>query len=323
MIRKHARRLSQRASRSTRPAGLTRLTSVLAFALFAAPALLSVPGAGVASAQAVYATPEAAAEAFTNALATNDHDAMKHVLGNDYQHFIPTREIGQEDIYDFLGAWAKGHRIVSDATPVAGKASAHLAVGESGWTLPIPIVQGASGWRFDPREGASEVLTRRIGRNERAAMLSSLAYVDAQNDYRKLTQHYAQRLVSTPGTHDGLYWPVAPGETESPLGPLAEAMPHNAKITPQEGYYGYHFRILTAQGSHADGGARSYMENGQLANGFALVAWPAQYGKTGVMSFIINQDGKLYQKNLGPNGARVAAALKSFDPDSSWQPTTP
>ncbi|HKU00915.1 MAG TPA: DUF2950 domain-containing protein [Paraburkholderia sp.] len=323
MIRKHARRLSQRASRSTRPAGLARLTSALAFALFAAPALLAVPGAGVASAQAVYATPEAAADAFTNALATNDHDAMKHVLGNDYQRFIPTRDIGQEDIYDFLGAWAKGHQIVSDATPVAGKASAHLAVGDSGWTLPIPIVQSASGWRFDPREGSSELLTRRIGRNERAAMLSSLAYVDAQNDYRKLTQHYAQRLVSTPGTHDGLYWPVAPGETESPLGPLAEAMPHNAKITPQEGYYGYHFRILTAQGAHADGGARSYMENGQLANGFALVAWPAQYGKTGVMSFIINQDGKLYQKNLGPNGARTAAALKSFDPDSSWQAATP
>ncbi|QBR00214.1 DUF2950 domain-containing protein [Paraburkholderia pallida] len=323
MIRKHARRLSQRASRSARPAGFARLTSVLAFSLFAAPALLAMPGAGVASAQAVYATPDAAADAFTNALATNDHDAMKHVLGNDFQHFIPTRDIGQEDIYDFLGAWAKGHQIVPDATPVAGKASAHLAVGDSGWTLPIPIVQNASGWRFDPREGASEVLTRRIGRNERAAMLSSLAYVDAQNDYRKLTEHYAQHIVSTPGTHDGLYWPVEPGEAESPLGPLAETMPHNAKVTPQEGYHGYHFRILTAQGAHADGGARSYMENGQLANGFALVAWPAQYGKTGVMSFIVNQDGKLYQKNLGPNGARTAAALKSFDPDSSWQPATP
>lgn len=323
MIRKHARRLSQRASRSARPAGLARLTSALAFALFAAPALLAMPGAGVASAQAVYATPDAAAEAFTDALATNDHDAMKHVLGNDFQRFIPTREIGQEDIYDFLGAWAKGHQIVPDATPVAGKASAHLAVGDSGWTLPIPIVQSASGWRFDPRVGASELLTRRIGRNERAAMLSSLAYVDAQNDYRKLMQHYAQRIVSTPGTHDGLYWPVAPGETESPLGPLAETMPNNAKVTPQEGYHGYHFRILTAQGAHADGGARSYMEHGQLANGFALVAWPAQYGKTGVMSFIVNQDGKLYQKNLGPNGARTAAALKSFDPDSSWQPATP
>ncbi|WP_322048545.1 DUF2950 domain-containing protein [Paraburkholderia sp. J67] len=319
MIRTHARRLP----RGTRPAGLARLTAVLAFSLFAAPALLSVPGAGVAAAQAVYPTPDAAAQAFTNALSSNDHEAMKHVLGSNFQHFIPTQNIGREDIDDFLGAWAKGHQIEQDATPVAGKASAHLVVGDSGWTLPIPIVQNGSGWRFDPREGAAEVLTRRIGRNERAAMLSSLAYVDAQNDYRKLTQHYAQRIVSTPGTHDGLYWPVAPGEAESPLGPLAEVMQRNAKVAQQEGYHGYHFRILTAQGAHADGGAQSYVENGELSKGFALVAWPAQYGKTGVMSFIVNQDGKLYQKNLGPNGAKTAAALKSFDPDPSWQATTP
>ncbi|POR51136.1 Protein of unknown function (DUF2950) [Paraburkholderia eburnea] len=320
MIRTHARR---RPSQGARPAGLARLTAALAFALFAAPALLAVPGAGVASAQAVYPTPDAAAQAFTDALASNDHEAMKHVLGSDFQRFIPTQNIGQEDIDDFLGAWAKGHQIVPDDKPVAGKASAHLSVGDSGWTLPVPLVQSGSGWRFDPREGGIEVLTRRIGRNERAAMLSSLAYVDAQNDYRKLTQHYAQRIVSTPGTHDGLYWPAAPGEAESPLGPLAEAMPHNSKVTPQEGYHGYHFRILTAQGSHADGGARSYLANGELANGFALVAWPAQYGKTGVMSFIVNQDGKLYQKNLGPNGAKAAAALKNFDPDPSWQATAP
>jgi hypothetical protein len=295
-----------------------------ALALFGAPALLPAQFGGAAVyAQAVFATPEAAANAFTDALATNDQGAMKHVLGNDFTAFIPTQNIGQDDIDDFLGAWAKGHRVVPDATPVAGKASAHIEVGDSGWTLPIPIVQSGKGWHFDPREGASEILTRRIGRNERAAMLSSLAYVDAQNDYRKLTQHYAQRLVSTPGTHDGLYWPVEPGETESPLGPLASTMPGNAKITPTEGYHGYHFRILTAQGPHASGGARSYLENGNLSGGFALVAWPAQYGKTGVMSFIINQDGQLYQKNLGPNSAHTAEAIKAFDPDSSWQATTP
>ncbi|MCP3728650.1 DUF2950 domain-containing protein [Paraburkholderia sp. CNPSo 3272] len=295
-----------------------------ALALFGAPALLPAHFGGAAAyAQAVFATPEAAANAFTDALATNDQGAMKHVLGNDFTEFIPTQNIGQDDIDDYLGAWAKGHRVVPDATPVAGKASAHVEVGDSGWTLPIPIVQSGKGWHFDPREGASEILTRRIGRNERAAMLTSLAYVDAQNDYRKLTQHYAQRLVSTPGTHDGLYWPVEPGETESPLGPLAATMPANAKVTPAQGYHGYHFRILTAQGPHASGGARSYLEGGDLSGGFALVAWPVQYGKTGVMSFIINQDGQLYQKNLGPNGAHTAAAIKAFDPDSSWQATKP
>jgi len=315
MIRIHARRLPHDYP----------LALGAALTLFAAPALLpaSLPGAGAAYAQAVYATPEAAANAFTDALATNDQGEMRHVLGSDFQEFIPTQNIGRDDIDDYLGAWAKGHRVVPDATPVAGKASAHLEVGDSGWTLPIPIVQSAKGWHFDPREGVSEITTRRIGRNERAAMLTSLAYVDAQNDYRKLMQHYAQHLVSTPGKHDGLYWPVAPGETQSPLGPLAEAMPRNAKVTPQEGYHGYHFRILTAQGPHASGGARDYLENGELTGGFALVAWPAQYGKTGVMSFIVNQDGQVYQKNLGPDGAQTAAAIKSFDPDSSWQPTTP
>ncbi|HEY4801772.1 MAG TPA: DUF2950 domain-containing protein [Paraburkholderia sp.] len=323
MIRIHTRRLPDDFAR------LASSRAVLAFgaalALFAAPALLPAQwsGAGAAWAQAVYATPEAAANAFTDALATNDEGAMKHVLGSDFQQFIPTRNIGQEDIDDYLGAWAKGHRVVPDDKPVAGKASAHVEVGDSGWTLPIPIVQSGKGWHFDPREGAGEIFTRRIGRNERAAMLTSLAYVDAQNDYRKLTQHYAQRFVSTPGTHDGLYWPVQPGDTESPLGPLAEAMPHNAKITPKEGYHGYHFRILTAQGPHASGGARSYLENGELSGGFALVAWPAQYGKTGVMSFIVNQDGQVYQKNLGPNGAQTAAAIKSFDPDASWRPARP
>jgi hypothetical protein len=312
MIRIQARRLPQDASglRAVRPLGLA-VALALAF------------GMGAAHAQAVYPTPDAAAEAFENALATSDHDAMKHVMGANYQQFIPTENIGEDDIYDFLGAWSKGHRIVQDETPVAGKASAHLEVGDSGWTLPIPLVQSARGWSFDPREGASEILTRRIGRNERAAMLSSLAYVDAQKDYQAQMQHYAQRFVSTPGTHDGLYWPVQPGEAESPLGPLAATMPHDAKVTPKEGYHGYHFRILTAQGSHANGGARNYLENGQLSGGFALIAWPVEYGKTGVMSFIVDQDGQLYQKNLGPDGARTAAAIRSFDPDSSWQATTP
>lgn len=317
MIRIYARRLPDFA--------LAFGAAFGAVALFAAPALLPAHWhlASAAHAQAVYDTPEAAADAFTDALATNNQDAMKHVLGSNFTQFIPTQNIGQDDIYDYLGAWSKGHRVVPDATPVAGKASAHLEVGDSGWTLPIPLVQAGKGWRFDPREGAGEILTRRIGRNERAAMLTSLAYVDAQNDYRKLMQHYALRFVSTPGARDGLYWPVEPGEAESPLGPLAASMPHDAKVSAKEGYHGYHFRILTAQGAQANGGARNYLDNGELANGFALVAWPAEYGKTGVMSFIVDQDGRLYQKNLGPNGAHVAAALKSFNPDSSWQATQP
>lgn len=287
--------------------------------LLVAPVLLL--GTSAAHAQAVYPTADAAANAFVDALARNDEDALKHVLGNDFHRFIPAEGIGEDDIYQFLGAWSKGHQIVEDPVKNKGRATAHLAVGDSGWTLPIPLVQAAHGWRFDPPAAQDEMLTRRIGRNERAAILTSLAYLDAQYDYHNLTQHYAQRFVSTPGQHDGLYWVTAPGETESPLGPLAATMPNGT--LPTEAYHGYHYRILTAQGPHAKGGAQNYVENGVLSKGFGLIASPAEYGKTGVMSFIVNQEGQVYQKNLGPQTARAAAAIKSFDPDDSWQPVQP
>lgn len=298
---------------------------VMAFAvgttgtLIAAPVLLL--GTTAAHAQAVYPTPDDAANALVDALARNDDGAVKHVLGNDFQRFIPTKDVGDEDIYAFLGAWAKGHEIVKDPTPLNGHPSAHLAVGTSGWTLPVPIVQVARGWRFDPPAAQDEMLTRRIGRNERSAILTSLAYLDAQNDYHNLTRHYAQRFVSTPGQRDGLYWVSAPGEAESPLGPLAATMPNHT--LPKDAYHGYHYRILTAQGPHAKGGAQSYVDNGVLTKGFGLIASPAEYGKTGVMSFVVNQDGQVYQKNLGPRSANIAAALRSFDPDPSWQPVQP
>jgi hypothetical protein len=287
--------------------------------LLIAQALL--PGATTAHAQAVYPSADDAASAFVDALSRNDDGALKHVLGNDFHRFIPTAGIGEDDIYQFLGAWSKGHRIVEDPNPGNARATAHLAVGDSGWTLPIPLVQTARGWHFDPPAARDEMLTRRIGRNEHAAILTSLAYLDAQNDYHALTQHYAQRFVSTQGQHDGLYWASAPGEAESPLGPLAATMPNGT--LPKEAYHGYHYRILTGQGPRAKGGAQNYVEHGELTKGFGLIASPAEYGKTGVMSFIVNQDGQVYQKNLGPQTARAAAAIKSFDPDAGWQPTQP
>lgn len=296
------------------------LTLAVAFGtpgtLVVAPVLLL--GTSAAHAQAIYPSADDAANAFVDALARNDEGALKHVLGNDFHRFIPSAGIGEDDIYQFLGAWSKGHQIVDEPVKSKGRATAHLAVGDSGWTLPIPLVQAGHGWRFDPPAAQDEMLTRRIGRNERSAILTSLAYVDSQNDYHNLTQHYAQRFVSTPGQHDGLYWATAPGETESPLGPLAATMPNGT--LPKDAYHGYHYRILTAQGSHAKGGAQNYIEGGVLTKGFGLIASPAEYGKTGVMSFIVNQDGQVYQKNLGPQTARAAAAVKSFDPDDSWQP---
>lgn len=300
--------------RAPRPAfshALAAIAAVVALAAAAQPA----------AAQAVYPTADDAANAFANALATSDHPAMEKVLGKNYGRYIPTSNIGEDDIYEFLGQWAKGHQIVDDASPRNGHKSAHLQVGTDGWTLPIPIIETKRGWQFDAPGATDEMLTRRIGRNERSAILTSLAYVDAQNDYHKLKQHYAEKFLSTPGQQDGLYWPTAPGEPESPLGPLAATMPH--QIAPGEAYYGYHYRILTAQGAHADGGAESYVQDGTLSKGFGLIAWPAEYGKTGVMSFIVNQNGQVYEKNLGPQTARAATAVTSFNPDSSWQATQP
>jgi hypothetical protein len=172
-----------------------------------------------ACAQAVFPTPEAGASALVDALACNDDAAMQRVLGRDFRRFLPAHDVNQDDVYRFLGAWSQGHEIVSESASEKKPAIAHIAVGTDGWTLPIPLVETQRGWRFDPIAGRDELLTRRIGRNERAAMRTSLAYLDAQRGYRALTHHYAQRLVSRPGQRDGLYWPAAAGETPSPLDP--------------------------------------------------------------------------------------------------------
>jgi hypothetical protein len=307
-------------AREVRNSRRERVTHAVS-AFVAAGALMA--GMQGACAQAVYPTPDAAAQALVDALAGGGHAALTRVLGNDFQRLIPAQDTGEGDIYDFLGAWSQGHEIVMDAASGTGRRTAHLAVGTSGWTLPIPLVKTSRGWRFDAVAARSEIAIRRIGRNERAAMATSLAYLDAQNDYRNLTGHYAQRLISEPGQRDGLYWPAQSGNTQSPLGPLVAAMQQSPSAISADGYYGYHYRILTRQGSHANGGAQNYVQDGVMKKGCALIAWPVRYGTTGVMTFIVNQDGQLYQKDLGPNTSRTALALKSFDPGPSWTPVRP
>jgi hypothetical protein len=308
------------------PAALPSLGRKLALKTSAIAALLVcmvlLLGIANAHAQAAYPSPDTAANALVDALSSNDQSSMKHVLGNHFQRFIPSQNVGADDIYDFLGAWAQGHEIVNDPPSTDGKQHAHLLVGKSNWTLPIPLVQTSAGWRFDPGASREEMQLRRVGRNERAAMLASLAYVEAQKDYRNLTGHYALRLISTPGKRDGLYWAVAPGEPQSPLGPLAAAMP-GGNVISKEGYHGYYYRILIAQGANAKGGALNYVQNGAMTDGYALVAWPAQYGMTGVMTFLVNQDGDLFEKNLGLQTARIAAGFKLFNPDKTWSQVQP
>jgi hypothetical protein len=272
--------------------------------------------AGPTLAQRMFPTPEAAADALVDGLARSDDAEVRVVLGPDYRRLIPVDAATGEDVTDFLAAWSKGHRVDRDG------ARARLVLSD-GWTLPIPIVRSGDGWAFDARAGAEEMRVRRIGRNELAAINAMYAYVDAQREYAREDRNgdgmleYARRFLSNPGKHDGLYWATPDGEPPSPAGPLFDTR------DIKDGYYGYRFRILEGQGSAASGGARSYLSRGQLANGFALVAWPARYGDTGVMSFLVNHDGVAYQKNLGAASAAIAGAMTRFDPDATWTPLPP
>lgn len=204
-----------------------------------------------------------------------------------------------------------------------------IAVGDDEWPMPIPIVKHGSRWTFDTAEGKQELLARRIGRNELFTIESCLAYVDAQREYASEDRgdgvlDYARKFVSSPGKEDGLYWPEKQGVSESPLGPLfadarAEGYSLNGAGAPTP-YHGYYYKILTAQGPGAHGGAYDYMAKGHMIGGFALVAWPATYGVTGNTTFLVNQDGAVFEKDLGPRTAELAASIKRFDP-ANWTRT--
>jgi hypothetical protein len=274
-----------------------------------------------ALAQKTFATPEAAMDAFGDAVARSDGEAMHALLGADYHRFIPPA--GDELRLRFLAAWAKSHAVKRE-----GDARATIAVGGDGWTLPIPIVASAQGWKFDVRAGADEIRIRRIGRNELAVMQVMLAIYDAQMEYAQAdrdgdgVREYAAQFTSSPGKHDGLYWPTKAGEPPSPLGPTFAAA-KAAGGSADAGYYGYRYRLLGAQGASAPGGAYDYNVRGRKVGGFAVVAWPVSYGDTGVVTFMVSHDGVVYQKDLGPGTAARAAAIARFDPDSSWTRVDP
>jgi hypothetical protein len=275
--------------------------------LLAATLIAALP----AIAQQVFRTPDEAVDALVDGLARHDDTRVRAVLGPDYRLLLPLDALSEQDRTEFLAAWSQGHRI-----ELSGD-TAKLVL-RDGWTLPIPVTRRGEGWAFDTRAGRNEVRTRRIGRNELAAMRSVYAYYDAQREYAEQFRNgdgvleYARRFLSNPGKRDGLYWPTADGEPPSPAGPLFDTR------DIKDGYFGYRFKILEAQGPSASGGARSYLSRGRLANGFALVAWPARYGETGVMTFLINHDGVAYQKNLGVDTAAIAGAMTRFDPNPTW-----
>jgi hypothetical protein len=273
--------------------------------------VLSAPCAA-AGTQKTFASPEIAAEALVDSLARNDEAEMRAILGVNHDRLLSLDDLAADDRLAFLEAWAKGRRILRDSDTLA-----HLEV-SSGWTLPIPLVRTGSGWLFDTRAGKKELRTRRIGRNELAAIEIMHAFVEAQREYAALDRNddgvreFAQKILSSPGKQDGLSWPTPAGEPESPAGPLLETK------DLKDGYHGYRFRILKAQGKAAPGGARSYVKDGRMTEGFALIGWPARHGDTGLMTFMVNQDGIVHQKYLGPDTAAIAGAMTRFDPDTTW-----
>jgi len=281
--------------------------------------LLLTVAADAQAAAARFSTPEAAGDALAKALKGPDQAELRRVLGDDWRTYIPTDGVERSDVEAFIEDYEASHQIVASGS------RSHIGVGHSGWLLPIPLVRDAEGWYFDTKAAREEILMRRIGGNEMSVVEALLAYYDAQREYAMQSDdggeppHYASKLVSSPGKHDGLYWPSEKGEAKSPLGP------YFAKPPQGDTYYGYHYRVLTSQGASAPGGAYDYMSGGLMSHGFALLAWPASYGESGVMSFVISHDGQVYQKDLGKDTPRVATAINRFDPDSSWAevPVTP
>jgi hypothetical protein len=290
------------------------LAGARAAAVAALAGALAWPAASWA--QAPYASPEQAADALIAAVATNDPDAMARVMGKDWRTLFPP-ELTREDVWVFLEKASRSRTVKVDGSRAA------LVVGTDPYTLPVPIVQGKDGqWRFDPVAGRESLQDRRIGLNELSAMQAMLAYLDAQYEYALVDRdgngvlEYAQKLLSSPGKRDGLIWSPALGD-ESPLG---EAF---LPARPGAGYHGYRFRILTGQGPQAPGGARSYLIGQRMTRGYALLAWPVQYGVTGVMSFQVNHAGVIYERDLGPRTAQAAARITVFNPDDTWKPAKP
>ena len=283
--------------------------------------LLSAGSAIAQRVQQVFESPQAAMEQFGAAIRNNDGPALNAMLGDGYESIIPP--VTKADYKQFLTAWDKKHEIVMNDAE-----HAHIGVGDKGWTLPIPIVKQRNGWMFDMDEAEDEIQMRTIGANELAVMQVLLAYHDAQNEYAEVDRNadgvleYAQKIQSSPGAKDGLYWPTSSSEKPSPLGELfADAAAKGA--LEGKGYYGYDYRVLKAQGKAAQGGAMSYLVRGKMIAGFGLIAWPVRYGDTGVMTFIINQDGQIFQKNLGPNSTAIARNIHTFNPDATWTKVDP
>ena len=299
---------------------LTNPISSLARLLTAA--VLAFAMASAANAQQSFKTPEEAVDALVSAAKAHDRKGVLTVLGAGAADIVSSGDevADRSDRDRVLEAYDAKHQLVME-----GADKAVLVLGNQDWPFPIPLVRKDGTWRFDTAAGREEILFRRVGRNELAAIQAILAYVDAQHEYAEKgvggNGVYAQRIVSRPGTKDGLYWPAQTGEDDSPLGEFAASAAAEGYRAGQQRipYHGYYYKVLTRQGSNAPGGALDYVVRGKMIGGFALVAYPAQYDNSGIMTFLVNHQGTIYEKDLGPQTAAIAGGMTAFNPDSTWQ----
>lgn len=278
--------------------------------------------------QTQFSTPEEAKQAVVDAAKAKDRAAFSAIFGPETEELVSGDEVqDQEELEEFAGSVQQSAKLekVSDTKYT-------LTIGPQNWLFPIPLVKEGNLWHFDTPAGMEEILNRRIGENELSTIMTCRAYVLAQWEYftkvdadKDGVAEYAQKFISSPGKRDGLYWDTAEGDEPSPLGSLVagyKATDHSksiaaGKLAPP--YHGYHYKILTRQGPHAPGGSYNYIINGNMIAGYALVAFPDEWGNTGVMTFIVNQQGRVYEKNLGSNTVQIARQMTTYDPDPTWK----
>lgn len=298
-----------------------RLPSILLLAVLATTGTSSY-GARIDTSPMAFATPAQAANALDDAWHSDNQNKLLAIFGAAGTALVSSGDpqAEQQARAQLAAAYAEDHHIDTDSS-----GQAILILGRNAWPYPIPLVNQGGQWRFDVKAGAEQIIDRRIGRNELHAIGVCGVYVEAQRDYAASgngLHEYAQRVASSKGVHDGLYWPASEGSRESPLGPLvaaAEAQGYGmASAEGRAPFQGYYYRILTSQGAHAPGGARNYIVNGHMTGGYALVAFPVKYRDSGVMTFLVNQDGIVFEKNLGPRTGAIAGQMTQYDPDSSW-----
>jgi hypothetical protein len=302
--------------------------------LLACPALQGTSHAKEpAASQRIFSSPEEARQALITAAQEKNRDALTAIFGPAQRDLQPGDPVEEKSEFEHFSQHVQeGVEVVKE-----GESKAILQIGSEKWPFPIPIVKKGDGWIFDTAAGREEILTRRIGHNELVAINVCRAYAQAQHEYYDMQNHegdqvpkYAQHMISRPGKRDGLYWPTPPGGEASPLGPLVAKAKEEGYMAPRKAgesgprpFHGYYFKILKKQGKSAPGGKYDYVINGNMVAGYAMVAYPSRWGVSGVMTFIVNQSGRVYEKNLGPKTEKIAKKMKAYNPDPSWRLVQP